>query len=65
MYRYLHLSITALFSCCFNQKYFLDGKLQGFGIVQFKQVEDASKAMAEMNAKPILSMLHLYLHVVQ
>lgn len=43
----------------------LDGKLQGFGIVQFKQVEDASKAMAEMNAKPILSMLHLYLHVVQ
>lgn len=43
----------------------LDGKFQGFGIVQFKQVEDASKAMAEMNAKPILSMLHLYLHVVQ
>lgn len=44
---------------------FLDGKLQGFGIVQFKEVDDASKAMAEMNAKPILSMFYLRIQVAQ
>lgn len=43
----------------------LDGKLQGFGIVQFKEVDDASKAMAEMNAKPILSMFYLHIQVSQ
>lgn len=43
----------------------LDGKLQGFGIVQFKEVDDASKAMAEMNAKPILSMFYLHMQVAQ
>ena len=36
-----------------------DGKLQGFGIVQFKELDDASKAITGMNAKPILGMLHV------
>lgn len=34
---------------------FLDGKHQGFGIVQFLEVGDASTAMKEMNSKFILS----------
>ncbi|XP_061195663.1 RNA-binding protein 28-like [Saccostrea echinata] len=32
-----------------------NGKHQGFGIVQFDKTEDASKALKEMNAKPILN----------
>ncbi|XP_062615574.1 RNA-binding protein 28-like [Saccostrea cucullata] len=32
-----------------------NGKHQGFGIVQFEKTEDASKALKEMNAKPILN----------
>ena len=35
---------------------FSDGKMFGFGFVQFLKIADANKALKEKNAKPILGM---------
>ena len=55
----LHLNVHAftvirhcfMFSLCFS-----DGKMFGFGFVQFLKIADANKALTEKNAKPILGM---------